>query len=298
MAHELYEVLEDSKSAAIQLHEEQEREIEVEQEVQEEQQVCPPIAVEPRPNLVHSHIKYFIKNAHFPGHTSDSVTPAYRCFETTSAGKFEVPDSIIDGIFVSADFCETITSNTHVDDEFLKPVNWVLSNALNSNLVIISHFEANEFLPLIQESEKTTLHIYAPRTTKGMRSFSKLDFLSIGANRDGREFSLDILRALELFSGSLYFDTYEEYKNAQSFFGLRTAGSTVIPEDAVTSENFVSEPARCQAAWPVASPFKTCPLPFLNKWFSIRTKGHGFSKSHMGSIVEVKPLTEEQFEGS
>ncbi|KAJ0423879.1 hypothetical protein BJY00DRAFT_309697 [Aspergillus carlsbadensis] len=296
MAHELYEVSGHSESGGTQLHEEQEREIE--QEVQKEQQVCPPTAVEPLPNRVHSHIKYFIKNAHFPGPISESVEPAYRCFETTSAEKFDIPDSILDGIFVSADFCETIDSNPDVDDEFLKPVNWVLSNVLNSKLIIISQFEANEFLPLIRESEKTTLHMYAPRTMKGMRSFSKLDFLSIGANRDGHEFSPDILRALELFAGSLYFDKYEEYKNAQSFFGLRTAGSPAIPEDAVTSEGFVAEHARNQVGWPVASPFKKCPLPFLNTWFSIRTKGHAFSKSHMGSIIEAKPLTEEQFEGS
>ncbi|KAL3466547.1 hypothetical protein BJX64DRAFT_284484 [Aspergillus heterothallicus] len=191
-----------------------------------------------------------------------------------------------------------LVSHTHIDDEFLKPVNWVLSNVDNSKLLILSQFEANEFLPYIRKTKKTTLHVYAPRTTKGMRSFGKLDFLTIGASRDNREFSPDILRALEFFSGSLYFDTYQEYERAQQFFGFRTVGTPAVPEDKVTSEGFVDENARDQAGWPVKSPFKKCPLEFLNTWFSIRTKGHGFSKSHMVSIIEAKPMTEKQFNGA
>jgi hypothetical protein len=189
---------------------------------------------------------------------------------------------------VSSDFIKTITQTVHTNDEFLKPVNRVLSNVLNSNLIIISQFEANALLSYIRGSEKTTLHIYALRITKDMRSFSKLDFLSIGAAREDHEFPPEILRALELFSGSLYFDTYEEYESAQHFFGFRTASTPIVPEDAVTSEGFVAEHSHNQVAWPVTSPFKECPIAFLSTWSSIRQKGHGFSKSHMGSM---------QFEG-
>jgi len=129
-----------------------------------------------------------------------------------------------------------------------------------------------------------------------MRSFSKLEFLSIGAKRDDLNLSPGVLRALELFAGSLYFDTYAEYERAQQFFGFRTASIPNSPEDTVPSEAFVPENVRSQVGWPVASPFTECPLVFLKTWFSIRMKGNGFSKSHMGTIIEVKPLTREQFE--
>jgi hypothetical protein len=56
-----------------------------------------------------------------------------------------------------------------------------------------------------------------------MPSFSKLDFLTIGKSRHSPDVSTpEILRALEIFSGSLYFDTFAEYQDTCLFFGFRT----------------------------------------------------------------------------
>ncbi|KAL2863546.1 uncharacterized protein BJX67DRAFT_384547 [Aspergillus lucknowensis] len=279
------------------LHEEQEREIC--QEVQRELRVCRPPPVSPAKHLLHSHLKFFVKHACFPGHVSEAAEAAFPIFARTSASHFGVPHAIIDGLFASRDFVETVSQNADVEDEFLKPVHWVLSNVKNSNLLIISEHEANELLPLIRTSNNTTLHLYAPRTTKDMRSFSKLDVLSIGKNRAGLglSFTPEILGALELFSGSLYFDTYTEYEDARCFFGFisKTPATPDLPGDAVTSEGFVAKEIRDLVGWPVQCPFQTSPLPFLNTWYSIRTKGHGFSRSHIGSIIEAKPLTEDRF---
>ncbi|KAL2845426.1 hypothetical protein BJY01DRAFT_247690 [Aspergillus pseudoustus] len=292
---ELYSILAQPDTETIQLHEEQEREI-MHEVQQEQQQICSPPSVKHQKHEMHEQMWRYLKKGYFPAGASAAYQGSFDCFRTTSAGQFNIPRAITEGLFVTHDFVETISGAPNVEDEFLKPVNWVLSSVENSDILIISQYEANELLPSIRKSEKATLHIYAPRTTKDMRSFSKLDFLSIGAKRDGVEFSPNVLRALELFAGSLYFDKYTEYERAQQFFGFRTASIPNSAEDTVTTEAFVPENVRSEIGWPVASPFTQCPLVFLKTWFSIRMKGNGFSKSHMGTIIEAKPLTREQFD--
>ncbi|KAF8270963.1 hypothetical protein EI94DRAFT_1721603 [Lactarius quietus] len=80
------------------------------------------------------------------------------------------------------DFAITTTNSsiTHMTD-YLRPVLWILSSGSGkkSIAIVISPFEANELLPVIRTSGKVRLHIYAPRITSSMRSFSNLTFYSI-----------------------------------------------------------------------------------------------------------------------
>ncbi|KAL4786734.1 hypothetical protein BJX76DRAFT_365229 [Aspergillus varians] len=278
-AGELLEKWKGAASATVYLHEEQEREIT--QEVQREQHVFLPPFVQPLKNKVHGDMVYFVKNGLFPRtYASDAVRPAFECLSRTSAGQFKFPSMIGSDLYASVDFLDTISQGaSQVDDEFLKPVHWVLSNVNNQQLLIVSQFEANNLLPSIRASEKVALHMYAPRTTKDMCSFSKLDFLTIGKTRDNFQISPELIQALEIFSGSLYFDSFDEYQSACHFFGFKTDDSLDIPEDSVTSDGFVNEQARNQVGWPM----------------NIRTKGHGFSQSHIGSIVEAQRLTKDRF---
>ncbi|KAI9376640.1 hypothetical protein BJX61DRAFT_530656 [Aspergillus egyptiacus] len=283
-----------SKTGATLLYEEHERQ--VSQETQKEPQVNHPPPVDPLKHTLHSDIRYFAKHGRLPDNDLKAIMPAFNCLSRTTASQFNIP-AIGAPLYVTHDFHETIVQNAGtVDDEFLKPVYWVLSNVNNRVLMILSQYEANELLHIIKASDQTTLHLYAPRTAKDMRSFNKLDFLTIGKGRV-LGFHEDLLLALEIFSGSLYFDTYADYERARHFFGLITekTSNIGIPGDAITSEGFVKEEARNRAGWPVECPFLESPLPFLKTWYNIRTKGHGFSQSHMGSIIEGRPLREEHF---
>ncbi|KAL2825471.1 hypothetical protein BDW59DRAFT_161697 [Aspergillus cavernicola] len=292
---ELLQTWKASNNGTTLLYEEQEREIS--QETQKEQQVCRPPSVEPLKHKVHSEIKHFVRHGRFASDKQEAIRPVFECLSRTSAGRFNIPATIGGPLYVSLDFFETIQQSPNIlDDEFLKPVHWVLSSTRNQALIILSQHEVNELLPIIRISEKTTLHLYAPRTTKDMRSFSKLNFLAIGKDREGLPFSPDSLLALEIFSGSLYFDTFTDYERARHFFGLVTDKTKdIIPQDSITSEGFVNEEARNRVGWPVPCPFTKSPLPFLKTWYSIRTKGHGFSQSHIGSVIEGRSLTEDRF---
>ncbi|RDW69126.1 uncharacterized protein DSM5745_08886 [Aspergillus mulundensis] len=299
-AGELFDVWYNSSTAITMLHEEQEREIT--QEVQREQQVCRPRAVTALNHCVHGDLKHFVRHGRFPGHfRSEAVgkQPPFMTLLRTSAGKFKAPLELMGKLlYATVDFLKSIEEGANsVDDEFLKPVHWVLSNVHSSQLIIISQYEANALIPEIRKSEKVTLHMYAPRTTKDMCSFSKLDFLTIGKKRPALQIPPELIQALEIFSGSLYFDTFAEYEAACHFFGFMTdrTRDLNVPEECVTSEGFVNEQGRNQVGWPVKSPFETNPLPFLKAWYSTRTKGHGFAQSHVGTIVEARRLSEDRF---
>lgn len=294
-APELMGIWERAASATTQLHEEQERE--VTQEIQREQHICRPPPVKPLKHFVHSDLQKFVKKGRFPQEiASEAVRQAFECLLQTSAAQFKVPRDIGQQLWATKDFLNTIeTDNSTLNDEFLKPVHWVLSNIYNQQLIIISQHEANALLPDIRASDKVTLHMYAPRTAKDMCSFSKLDFLTIGNPRNNFHPAPEVIQALEILSGSLYFDTFAEYEGACHFFGFITDNIQNIPEGSITSEGFVDARARIRHGWPVKSPFTESPLPLLKSWYGIRMKGHGFSQSHVGTILDARRLKEEQF---
>ncbi|KAL4796142.1 hypothetical protein BDV19DRAFT_398433 [Aspergillus venezuelensis] len=287
-AGELVEIWENASSVATQLHEEQEREIV--KEVQREQHVCRPPLVKSLEHHVDSALKHFVIHGHFPRwFASDALRPAFKCLSTTTAAQFNPPLNIHPKLWATVDFLNTIEqeNDDQANDEFLKSVHWVLSNTQDEMLLVISQYEANALLPSIRTSDKVILHMYAPRTTKDMKSFSKLDFLTIGNIRPHSRSSRGVF--------TFYFDSFNEYIDACNFFGFATDHSLDFPADAITSEGFVNEQARNQVGWPVKCPFTTSPLLFLKSWYSIRTKGHGFSQSHIGSIIEARGLNAETF---
>ncbi|KAI0293175.1 hypothetical protein B0F90DRAFT_1835495, partial [Multifurca ochricompacta] len=108
----------------------------------------------------------------------------------------------------TTDFAATTTKSNGSDlTDYLHPINWVLSSGSgkNSTVIVISPHEANELLPDICKSKTVRLHIYAPRVTTSMRSFSNLAFYSIPALPTGSWSSPAHVRTeLNLFSGQLY----------------------------------------------------------------------------------------------
>jgi hypothetical protein len=277
-----------------QLHEEQERQ--VSHEVEREQQIYRPPGMPPAPHTVSEDVRYFASHGKFPGNRSSAVRPAFEIFRWTSAGKFDVPTSLAPDLYVTEDFFRTVEGGEDTsNDEFLKPAHWVLSNSYNSKLLLLSQYETNELVQEIQDSEKTKLHIYAPRSTKSMRSFEQLDFITIGASYTSHRRPQDTAHDLGLFAGSLYFETFSIYESFRHFLGLVTEKYNDIPEVQVTNEGFVDVETRRAVGWPIESPFRSCPLPFLSAILDIRRKSLGYLQTHVGAIVEAMPLTVKHF---
>lgn len=128
-----------------------------------------------------------------------------------------------------------------------------------------------------------------------MPSFEKLDFFGVGADVGPGQPSSRTSLALELFAGSLYRSSFEEYRNLRLFLGLMTDDIKNAPEEGISSDGYVSEPTRRLLKWPIFCPFMDNPLPFLKALIHMRTRGQGHQQSHLGSIIEARLLTEERF---
>lgn len=276
------------------LHEEQEREIAV--EVEREQQVCRPPPVKPLNHSAHPDIRYFVKNGDFRSRGGFlSVCRAFDSLRQTSASQFNFPSTLGPRLYASQHFVRTIHQTRNcLNDEFLKSVRWILSNTHNPGLLVLSQYEVNELLPDIQASMNTALHVYTPRTTKGMRPFHLLDFFTIGSANTNVPPQSEISQDLELFAGSLYFDSFSAYERFRLFLGLRTDAFANATEELASPEGFVDEETRQAVGWPIHSPFQSNPLPFLGTLYDMRGKGHGYLQTHVGTIVRGVPLTEDR----
>lgn len=128
-----------------------------------------------------------------------------------------------------------------------------------------------------------------------MRPFERLDFLTVGIGHVVHRCPRDTVQDLGLFAGSLYFENFSIYESFRHFLGLVTNRYRDVPEDRVTSEGFVDLETRQSIGWPVQSPFRSCPLPFLGAILDIRSKGHGYLQTHMGKLLEGLPLAADHF---
>jgi hypothetical protein len=237
-----------------------------------------------------------VKYGNFPGHSSSAVSLAFESLRQTSAGHFSVLQYLGPQLYASGDFIKTVQrAKGTVDDQFLKPVHWALSNVHNSDLLLLSQHEANELLPEVRVSQKTKLHVYSARTTRAMRSFGDLTFLTTGKGHSGQQRGFEIIRDLELFSGSLYFESFPAYESFRHFLGLVTACCGDIPEGRVSTDGFVDEKTRKLVGWPTQSPFRYNPLPLLSSLLNLRSKGHGYPQTHVGMIMGVRPLRADHF---
>ena len=292
---ELLQVLQSTVSTDFSyLHEEHKREIS--HEVEREQQLSRPPSYKPQHHEVHNHIRHFVQHGRFPSDINDAaIKLAFLSLRGTSVWATGCPVFLGASLYVSGDFERTVANCQGLSDEFCKPVNWVLSSIQNEVMIILSQYEANALLPEIRQSKNTTLHIYTPRLTKTMRSFGRLDFYSIGAS-NSRLPSAQAIRYLELFAGSLYFASFAEYKDFCLFLGLLTDGHDDLPDGVmVTNEGFVDQRIRISLRWPVESPFTDNPLPFLRALIHMRARGQGYQQTHVGSIIEARPLTADRF---
>jgi hypothetical protein len=188
------------------------------------------------------------------------------------------------------DFAITTTNSsiTRLTD-YLRPVNWILSSGSGkkSIAIVISPYEANELLPIIRTSGKVRLHIYAPRITSSMRSFSNLTFYSIPEPPSEKWTAAARLQTeLNLFAGQLYFDSEKEYRRVCVLLALHMAhpGAGHIEVD-----GFVPPAHRTGQK----SPFTTSAIATLKRLTGLRTKGMGFGGTDLGRLLDARSLSSE-----
>lgn len=277
-----------------------EQERELSHEIERQVKVELPSPALPRQHALSRGLRQYIDTGNFSDLRECAVKHAFKVMEDTSAAHTLRQQQINPGIFnlfVSQDFWLTVElPETSSRDQYMRPTNWILRSIEHNDLLIISPFEANELLPQIKRSKKIRLHTYAPRVVKAMISFSDLNFYTPNAGPDDAPVLAAVVRALNLFAGSLYLDDKAEYNALRSGLGLITQHPQAegVP---VQSDGFVAPQDREKIGWPGTCHFSKSPVPFFKELFVLRRNGQGFGHTHMGHLLAGKELRADAFDG-
>ncbi|KAH9047021.1 hypothetical protein EDB83DRAFT_2677144 [Lactarius deliciosus] len=268
----------------VRMAEEQEREANHEVEVEGHAEYPP--MVFPAEHIVCGKIRYFVSTGVLPK-PSTYIIPLFTPTEIdkaldSTAGWTPSPLATTDFAITTID--SSITGLT----DYLRPVNWILSSGVGkeSVAVVISPYEANELLPNIRKSGKVRLHVYAPRVTASMRSFSDLTFYTVPESPEKWSAAVHLRTELDLFAGQLYFDSVHEYRRLCALLALHIVhpGAKYIEVD-----GFVSPAYRTGRR----SPLTTSAIATFKMLTALRRKGIGFGGTDLGRVLDARPLSSE-----
>ncbi|KAJ7483151.1 hypothetical protein FB451DRAFT_1084291 [Mycena latifolia] len=279
------------------LLEEQERELAHEKE--EEREVERIAAAQPLDHHIDRHIYAFIRT----GTVSNTFISLEACLANTSRISWLPNGDIFRSkkLCATKDFRDTVvlpaTFSTGSMDGYLRAVQWILSSDLQPDfLLLISPFEANQFLPEIRNSETARLHLYSPRVARTTSSFENLDVLIVPkplTDPPGRT----CIHELNLFAGQLILTDKASMKQVCVILGLYLdALPPQIAPGVVDGTGFVEERAARTTLALGACSFVSNPLPFMRELFGWRRKGQGFGLTHMGKILNGNKLEDSEFD--
>ncbi|GBE85314.1 hypothetical protein SCP_0705010 [Sparassis crispa] len=271
------------------MDEEQERE--VSQELEQEREVERPPRAQPAVHYVHPDVKRFVDTGCI------SLGSAFVGLFFPLEGTSEYPGNDVwsSRLLATRDFATTIDqrNSAHHPSNYMAPVNWIVSNASCSHLVVFSAFEVNALLPLIRRSKVVRLHVYSPRVTHSMKPFDDLNFYCITSLRKIWQPRLMDICQLNLCAGQLYFTNYEMYSQLCMYLGIcaeeRQEGARVRVDGFIEPQDRVEDmKSLC--------PFIKSPIPFMKELVGLRRKGMGYQLTHMGKVLHSGLLTEEDFQ--
>ncbi|KAH9033550.1 hypothetical protein EDB85DRAFT_1890221 [Lactarius pseudohatsudake] len=270
----------------VRMAEEQERE--VNHEVELERHAEHPSRVFPAEHVVCDEIRNFV-NTGILAKPSTFIIPLFTPTEIDKA-----LDSISEWTpspLATVDFAITTTDSSITGlTDYLRPVNWILSSGQvgkRTVTIVISPYEANELLPIIRESGKVRLHIYSPRGTASMRSFSDLTFYTIPESPEKKWTPVAYLRTeLDLFAGQLYFDNVQEYRRLCTLLALHIVhpGAKHIEVDGFVPPAYRTGRGR-------KSPFTTSAIATFKRLTALRRKGMGFGGTDLGRVLDARPMS-------
>jgi hypothetical protein len=188
------------------MDEEQERE--VSHEMEREQQVERPPKMKPVKHHLHQDVSSFIRTG-IVSKGSEDIVPLLSALPIAGGSA---------ATFVTSDFMRTTEGLSQMSklSDYMRPVHWIVSSLrqYTLSLVVLSPFEVNALLPQIRKSKFVRLHVYAPRVTQAMRSFSDLAFYTLPPLPiHGWSPPTPLMQTeINLWAGQLYLDNYDMYK--------------------------------------------------------------------------------------
>ncbi|KAL9011241.1 MAG: hypothetical protein Q9173_003899 [Seirophora scorigena] len=261
---EIWDRIDLKHSIGAKINEEHERE--VAHEVEQETQIERPPPSTPLPREVDPRIREFIRSG-LPSSVTVFQSVNSTALKSSSAGPHRRGrEKIWDCLRVSTDFRRTVKLDGSKNDDFLRPVHWLLvsQDPEVQSILLISQYEVNQLLDeILDPSSRVALVCYEPRVTKTMPSLDSATAHPLPHAKEAwGNLSRDTRQALHLFAGQLYFTTFEDY------------------------ERFHRTLAKPNAA----------PLTLIREWMGIRRKGQNYPQTHIGQVVSGRVLHREMFE--
>ena len=278
----------------VSMDEEQERE--VIHEVERERQVERPPGAPPANHSIHHDVIAFVKTGVIPTN-SKAFRPAFMSLEGTSAESHEahVWNPLM---LVTMDFQKTVKSSRKVD-EYLRPVQWIVSGKMDNNdvLIILSPHEANLLIPDIRSSNKVHLHLYTPRVTRSMKPCDDLLLYSIPTVPTGWIAPSFLMDQLNVFAGQLYLKDYATYIRLCRFLCVYARDLESEEGIKVGCDGFIEMRDRPKRLQDIHT-FQSSPLLSLRALMALRRKGMSFTQTHMGRLLDGRLLSEDDFDSS
>ncbi|KAF3221818.1 hypothetical protein TWF679_007032 [Orbilia oligospora] len=288
-------------SHTIGVQEEQERE--VDHEVQEETHIERPEPAKPKQHSLHPDVVSLVEKGYF-NINSAAFERAFNIFSNTSSRRHLEANAWPSNLLVTKDFAETVDRNADEDmDNYLRPVRWLFSLAGRPEIILVSPWEANTLIKTFRESSVSRLHCYAPRVSRNMQTFERLD-VSIVSNipkQPNEEYISSRTRlSLNIFAGQLYFESMGDYQEVCEFLGIYY--NQLHDSIEKGSDGWVSRATwevLCQSALSIAASrgsYSHSPIPFLVAMIGMRRKGQSFASTHLGCLLDARVLQAKDFE--
>ncbi|RYP03732.1 hypothetical protein DL765_010402 [Monosporascus sp. GIB2] len=294
---------------------EQEREIEY--EVEAVRQVKKPTAYTPHtfPGL-HRDLETFARTGRMPAGASCFVHVLRSLARTSLGRKYKVnQEASSSQLFVSTEFEKTVKLVIEsANDNFMRPVNWILYSPTPEAAVIITPEEAEIILPMVRKPDSATfLLTYAAPVTRRMLHFNHLKYYSIPSLPNAWAAPQWLTTELGFFAGRLYFE-WSEYGSICRMLGIdesapvlnesdttegdtsdqltdfateTSAQATIIPttDGQGDSKNIKNSHHKSQYTGLTPKPFT-----FTQEYLAVRRRGQEISHTPMGFLCMGKPL--------
>ncbi|OTA99967.1 hypothetical protein M426DRAFT_324705 [Hypoxylon sp. CI-4A] len=304
---------------------EQERETEIEVEAVRQVKRPPPYTPYKFPGL-HRDLEIFAKTGRIPA-GSDNFVHAIRALARTSLGrKYKINHEISSSqLFISNEFERTVRLVVEAaNDNFMRPVQWVLHAESTESAVIVTPEEAEFIIQIIRETEMrgetspTRLLTYAAPVTRRMMHFNKLNFYSIPPLPYYWQPPEWLTTELGFFAGRLYFE-WSEYNSICRMLGIDMSapamGELDSSETDTTEQETSSTPESStditsHSPWGSDEAVNTTkkharvfghklsgltskPYTFTQEYLAVRRSGQDFTHTPMGFLCSGKPLSQD-----
>ena len=283
----------------------QEAEREISHEIQRQFHSEGPRKAKPLPHSVSKGLRQFIDKGMID--EKSSIVPAFEAFmrwgdadADYETAKAWMGIECTKRLCVTNDFLHSVQlSGGSPMDDFHRRVRYITTNLLAPKYaIVISQFEAGKLLPQFRLGPYARLHLYTPKITRSMMSFADLNAYIVAKDRNGACLDRPLLQNINLFSGALYLESFQDYINLCHFLGIATDQIRKTSDGKpFNNGEFVPAERRKLIGWPTECPFIQDPLPFLAHLLSIRHRGQDISRSHLGMLVRNKPVPIDNFDG-